>query len=602
MIRRLTTAALAVAAPLVVMVGMPQFSSATFTSSSSNTATVRAAADWTAPTVSVSDPGNPVKGSVTLAATASDGETGVASVELQYLAPGSSSWTTVCADTTAPYTCTWNTAGLVDGSYSLRAVAVDNAGYSTTSATRTTTVANNLLVVLGDVADVVRGTVPLTASLFNTGSVAYSVRFEYVPAGSTTGWKAICTDPTAPYTCDWATGSFANQDYDLRAVAVSGSVTYTSAVTADILVDNQTPAVTMNDPGSLLRGTVTLAATATDAHSGIAQVALQYAAAGSTTWRDACTVGDAPYSCRFDTLRLVDGAYSFRAVATDVAGNVTTSVAIANRVVDNTVSSVSVDDPGAFLRGTVTVTAVANSSAGVTSVRLQRAVAGTSTWVDLCTDTTAPYTCAWNTATVTDGLYDLRAVMTDGTGSTTTSAVVTNRRVDNTPFRGVDVQAVNGGSTAGRLEANDRLQLTFSQVIAPGSVTPGWDGSALAVTVRLRDGNLLGLGNKGDTLDVLRNNAAVQLGSVNLGEDYLKSNRTVQFNATMTLTTVTVNGVPASAVTLTLGNTAGSAGGLRTVTLASTTVWTPSAAVRDLAGAVLSGAPVTELGALDREF
>jgi hypothetical protein len=594
---RLVTIALAVAA---LVVGMPLASSAAFFASSTATATVRAAADWTPPTVSLDDPGSPVKGTVTLTATAADAETGVASVTLQYRAPNGTSWVTLCTDTTAPYSCSWNTVGLADGSYSLRALAVDNAGYSTTSATRTTTVANNILVILDEPADIVRGTVPLSVTLYNAGSVSYTVRFEWAPAG-TTGWKTICTDNTAPYTCNWVTTSFANQDYDLRAVAVSGSVTHVSEVVTDVLVDNLAPTVSMVDPGSPLRGTVTLMSNASDAHSGVAQVQIQYAVTGTTTWRDACTIDAEPFSCRFDSTRLVDGSYSFRAVATDFAGNTTTSATVSNRLVDNTVSSVSLNDPGTFLRGTVSVSAEANSTAGVTAVRFQRAVAGSNSWTDLCTDATAPYGCAWDTTTVADGLYDLRAIMTDGAGGTTTSAVLANRRVDNTPFRGVDVQTANGGSTPGKLEVGDQVQLTFSKEAAPTSISAGWDGSPVAVTLRIRDGNLFNLGNKADMLDVLRNGAPVNLGMVNLREDYIKSGKTSQFNATMVLTTTTVDGVAASRVTIT--TTSGVLlTGLRTVSTPMAMTWTPSAAVRDLSGAVLSEATVTELGALDREF
>ena len=599
--RRIALAVVAAATAVLVVLGLTSFSSATFSATSSNSATVSAAADWTPPTVAMTAPGATVKDVVTLAATASDAETGIASVTLQYAATGAG-WVDVCTDTTAPYTCSWDTRGLADGAYSLRAQATDNAGYSATSATVSTTVANRVLVVLSEPGDVVRGTVPLAATVHNGGSVSYSVRFEYAPAG-TTQWKTLCTDGSAPYTCDWVTtaNGFASGDYDLRAVAVSGNVTHTSAVVADVTVDNVAPVVGMVDPGTPLRGTVTLTATASDVHSDVAQVVIQHLANGSTTWRDACTVLTDPYSCAFDTSRLVDGTYAFRAVATDLAGHVTTSTSVTGRVVDNTVSSVSVTDPGAYLSDTVTVNANANSSAGVQSVRIQRSPAGTSTWTDLCTDTTAPFSCAWDTAKVADGLYDLRAVLVDGTGRTTLSTVVTNRRVDNTPFRGVDVQTVNGGALAGRLDAGDQLVLTYSQVLAPGTVSAGWDGSPLAVALRLRDGNLLGLGNKGDTLDVMRGNSVVNLGSVNLREDYVKRQKTAQFSATMSLSTVTVNGSPASRVTITAGAQV-SGSGLKTVTTPAATTWTPLAAVLNAAGQAVSTAPVTELGVADREF
>ena len=64
---------------------------------------------------------------------------------------------------------------------------------------------------------------------------------------------------------------------------------------------------------------------------------------------------------------------------------------------------------------------------------------------------------------------------------------------------------------------------------------------------------------------------------------------------------VTVNGIPRTLLTVSVGSTTG-ASSLRTVSIASTMVWTPSAAVTDLAGRPASAAPVAETGALDREF
>ncbi|QIK75805.1 Ig-like domain-containing protein [Nocardioides piscis] len=581
--------------------GMPGFSSASFTARTTNGGTITAAADWTPPTVSLQNPGSPLKGTVSVSASASDVETGVATVRMQFLPANASSWVTICTAVTAPYSCSWNTTSLADGIYELRAVATDNAGYSTTSASLSTTVANNLLVVLGDPGEIVRGTVSLPTVLYGAGATTYTVRVEYAPAG-TTSWKSICTNLSSPYACSWVTSTgFANGDYDLRAVATSGATTTFSAVISGVLVDNAAPSVTMLNPGSPLAGLVTFEATATDADSGVAQVVLQTAVNGSSTWRDLCTVTSPPFSCRYDTTQVLDGTYNLRAVATDVAGNVAVSSTVTGRVVDNTVSSVSMTDPGAFLSGTVDLTAAANSSAGVTSVRIQRATSGTTTWTDVCTDSTSPYTCSWNTTTVTDGLYDFRAILVDGSGKVTTSATVAARRVDNSPLRGMDVQSANGGATAGKLENGDTVTFTYTDQVNPATVTPGWTGAATAVTLRVRDGNLLGLGNKGDTLDVLRTGGAVNLGAVNLKEDYLKSNKTATFNATMTASTTTVNGTTVSVVTLRLGTLA-SGGGLRTVSLASAMVWSPSSAVTDLYGVACSTAPATETGAADREF
>ena len=585
----------------VAAVSMTGFSSATLTSRSvATTGTITAAADWTPPTVTMQSPGTSVRGQVNLAATASDAESGIDNVAIQYQAAEGAGWTTVCTDTTAPYGCPWNTSPLADGAYDLRAVATDKAGYSTTSDLVRTTVANNFAVVLANPGDVVRGNVSLTTTVLNAGLAIYTTTVQYAPAG-TTSWKTACTNSAFSTSCTWSTTGVANGYYDLRSVvSVALGGTYYSPVVTDVLVDNTAPTVTMTDPGSPLSGTRTFSASAADADSGIAQVVIQYAPSGSTTYKTLCTVTDAPYSCRYDTTTLAAGGYTFRAVGTDVGGLSTTSATVTNRVVDNTVSSVSVEDPGTYLTGTATIAATATATSGVTSVTVQRAPSGTTTWTDICTSTSSPYSCSWDTKTVPDGSYDLRAVLLDGAGKITTSAIVSGRLVDNSVVRGVDVQTSNGG-TAGKFDNGDALTLTYSEQVTPASILSGWDGTSTAVTLRLRDGGSLGLGAKGDTVDVLKGSSPVGLGSVVLGQDFVKTGKTVTFNATMTSTTTTVAGVARTVVTVRLGTVA-TGSGLKTVTTAGTMKWTPSTAATDLGGNKSSTAPVTETGSADRDF
>jgi hypothetical protein len=93
--------------------------------------------DTTPPTVSLTAPseGQSVSGAVTVSATASD-DRGVTSVRL--LVDGAD----LCARTTTPYACAWNTTAVASGAHTLAAVARDAAGNSTTSAARHVTVAN----------------------------------------------------------------------------------------------------------------------------------------------------------------------------------------------------------------------------------------------------------------------------------------------------------------------------------------------------------------------------------------------------------------------------------------------------------------------------
>ncbi|CAM3523445.1 Ig-like domain-containing protein [Nocardioides dubius] len=584
----------------LILTSTPQLSSAAYVATTTATAQVTAAADWTPPTVSLISPASTVKETVTVSATAADGETGVRDVVVEYLAPGASTWTAICTDTTAPYSCAWDTKVLGDGPYSLRARATDLAGYETTSAVVGTTVANKLYIELASPGDAVRGSVPLSVSVQNAGSLSHTVRVEYATSGSTS-WKTICTNLSSPYACTWNTTTLVAGDYDLRAVLVSGSTSTYSAVVEAVTVDNLAPVVTMSDPGSPLSGMRTFSTTATDTGSGVEQVVIQYAPASTGTYRELCTITAEPWSCKVSTATLADGTYSFRAIATDAAGNAATSLAVGNRVVDNSVSSVSVEVP-AQLTGTVTVGATASASAGVASVRFQYATSGGSAWTDLCTDTSSPYSCSWNTTTVADGLYDLRAILTDTAGRTITSAVESGARVDNSPLRGVDVQTANGGATAGRADAGDTITFTYSSQIDTTRVVSGWTGAARSATVRLRDGGVLLRSGKEDALDVLASGSTVNLGAINLKQDYVKSLGTVQFNATMTAGTVVVGGVTRSTVTLRLDSVASGSTRLRTVSAAAAMIWTPSASVTDLQGRACSTAAVTETGTTDREF
>ena len=83
--------------------------------------------------------------------------------------------------------------------------------------------------------------------------------------------------------------------------------------------------------------------------------------------------------------------------------------------------TVSLTDPGTPLTGTVTLNATASDGGGIANVTFQRSPAGAGTWTNICAaDTAAPYTCSFNTTTVADAFYDIRAVATDNFPRTAT--------------------------------------------------------------------------------------------------------------------------------------------------------------------------------------
>ena len=178
-----------------------------------------------------------------------------------------------------------------------------------------------------------RGTVALSANATDTGGTGVaSVTFERSPAGTST-WSSI--------PASWDTTGTANGLYDLRVVAMdnAGNSSSSPALTSR-WVDNLKPTVSVDDPGPVT-GTVTLGATANDAHSGVTSVELQVF---DGTWQTLGTDPGAPYQASWDTTTLPDGPRDLRAIATDHAGNVETSATV-TVVVDNTDPTVAFTAP-----------------------------------------------------------------------------------------------------------------------------------------------------------------------------------------------------------------------------------------------------------------
>ena len=121
--------------------------------------------DTTSPTVSITAPANnaTVQNTVTVSANASD-NVGVAGV--QFKVDG----TNVGAeDTTAPYSISWNSTTVVNGTHTLTAFARDAAGNTQTSTTVTVTVNNpdtppSVALTAPAGGATVSGTVQLTAT------------------------------------------------------------------------------------------------------------------------------------------------------------------------------------------------------------------------------------------------------------------------------------------------------------------------------------------------------------------------------------------------------------------------------------------------------
>jgi hypothetical protein len=550
--------------------------------------------DNTAPTATMTNPGSPITGNKSFDGTSTDtGGSGVASLKFQISPVGAGSWSDMCSDTTSPYSCSYDTSGVADGQYDFRSVATDNAGNTANSTVYSGAIVDNTAptVTMTDPGQYLRGTITLDATAGDgAGSGVASVKIQRSPAGAGT-WTDICTDNSSPFQCasvDTATWG-GDGLYDLRAVATDNvAKTTNSTVVTNRRVDNTAPTAGMTDPGAYLAGTtVALSATGTDGGSGVANVKIQRSPAGAGTWTDVCTDSSSPYGCTFDSTAVSDGLYDFRAITTDNAGNTTTSSTITNRRVDNTAPTAALTDPGSPLRLTVTLNATGTDTggSGVLNVAIQRAPTGTSTWTTICTDTTSPYSCSWNTTGVSDGGYDLRAVTTDNAGNVTNSSTVSNRLVDNTAPTATNIQTGVTGTTAGQPQQGDTLVFTFSEQIAPGTIVAGWNGTGTQnVTVTMDTGNHLSI-----------TGAALINGFITLGgANYIQSGKTVVFSNS----TIAQSG---TTVTLTLGSPdkpqftqTGTAG---------QTSWPVAAALTDLAATAITTVTCLETSPpVDAEF
>jgi hypothetical protein len=560
------------------------------TNSTNSTVVTNRRVDNTAPTATMTNPGSPITGSKTFDGTSTDtGGSGVASLKFQVSPIGAGTWSDMCTDSSSPYSCSYDTSGLADGQYDFRSLATDNAGNTATSTVYSGAIVDNTAptVSVTDPGAYLKGTVTVDATAGDgAGSGILNVKIQRSPAGAGT-WTDICTDTTSPYQCSWNTTGVTDGLYDLRAVATDNiSLSGTSSTVTNRRVDNTAPTATMNDPGANLAGTtVSLTASASDGGSGVASVKIQRSPAGAGTWTDVCTDTTSPYSCSFDSTGVSDGLYDFRAISADNATNSTTSATVTNRRVDNTAPTAGLTDPGSPLAGTKTLNATGtDGGSGVANVTIQSAPTGTSTWTTICTDSSSPYSCSWNTTAVADGGYDLRAVTTDNANNVTYSSTVSNRVVDNTAPTATDIQAANtSGGTAGKPENGDTLTFTFSEQIAPGTIVAGWNGTGTQpVTVTLT-ANTVAIA--GATL--VNGTISLPGGGYTNGQTVVFSTSTVaQTGATLT---VTLGGADKPQFTRT-----GGAGQMS---------WPVAAGLTDVAGNTLV-TPVTknETGGNDAEF
>jgi hypothetical protein len=192
--------------------------------------------DIESPTINLTGPAEgTVAGTINVSAAAGD-NVGVAGV--QFFLDGTSLG---AEDLNAPYTISWNTTTVVDGSYTLTARARDAAGNTKTSSLVNVIVLNHPpdtefpnITITAPAAGDVFGTISVIAEADDDVGV---VSVQFLLNGSDLG----TADLNAPYSVSWNTTTFVNGTYTLTAKAkdVAGNIT----TSADIIVNVSNPPV-----------------------------------------------------------------------------------------------------------------------------------------------------------------------------------------------------------------------------------------------------------------------------------------------------------------------------------------------------------------------
>lgn len=185
--------------------------------------------------------------------------------------------------------------------------------------------------------------------------------------------------------------------------------------------DTTPPAVAMIAPadGAAVSGEVALAADATDAGSGVARV--DFLLDGATLLGSDAS---APFALSWDSGSTPPGAHQLHAIACDGAGNSGASAPVEVTVAAPAPPAAAITSPAhnSIVPRRTTVTIQASATPGSYPVgRVEFFVNGALT----CTDTSAPYSCAWRVPAKGGRTYTLLAHAIDAKGAIGVSPAVT---------------------------------------------------------------------------------------------------------------------------------------------------------------------------------
>jgi regulation of enolase protein 1 (concanavalin A-like superfamily) len=427
--------------------------------------TVSAATGNQLPNVSITSPGSgatfTAPANITIDATASDSDGTVAGVDFYQ---GS---TLISTDTTSPYSATWNSAPA--GTYSLTAVARDNAGGSRTSAAVNVTVSGTSSGLPSPWANTDIGSPSLPGSTTAPSSGSFTVvgagtdiwdtadqfQFAYQPVQGDT--QIVARVANVQSTDPWSKAGVM-----IRQSLTAGSqhaALFGTAANGWLFAWRSTSGGTSastHGPSGAAPGWVKL--------TRVGNTITSYLSSDGNTWT---ALGSQPITMSGTVyVGLAVTSHNASARATDAFTNVAVSAVSGT----NQPPTVSITSPasGATFTALASITVNASASDADGTVAAVDFYQGSTL---IATDTTSPYSASWTN--VGAGTYSLTAIARDNAGASRTSTVVS--------------VTVNGTSTPTTLiftAPSNQATAVSSYVVA---IYRGADDPATASPVATRD-------------------------------------------------------------------------------------------------------------------
>lgn len=321
--------------------------------------------------------------------------------------------------TIAPYSVVWTPAAA--GTYVLSAQATDDSGNvgGTVSSVSVTIKSNGAPTVA--MTSPKTGTtvsaytkISLVAAAADADGTVKSVRF--FANGSLLGSS---TNTPGPFSLDWTPTATGAYSIVAEATDSSGNVANSTLITVTV-TQNQAPSAKMATPadgyGTTVGVSVVLSATATDVDGSIASV--RFLANGVQVGSTLTTV---PYSLTWTPS--IAGLYAVVAEVTDNTGNTSTSSAVNVTVIGNIAPTIAITSPAngnaVTVNSVTTIAATAKDPDG-TIAKVQFYVNGVAQGSP---STIYPYQISWTPTS--EGVYRVYGVVTDNSGTSTTSSIVT---------------------------------------------------------------------------------------------------------------------------------------------------------------------------------